>query len=152
MVEPGLSLSRAKVVNCAVFWLATLVPCKSISAFVAISTLTLLYYGCRSFPPQGCKVLPNDVAEHKIILELTDDGYDLLSLYSVVTIFPIGSDASYDFETIPLLKKSSSWESCVGWPSSCKQEWFMDLTGSARAPRFPRVSAFFGCHTISWVY
>ena len=38
------------------------------------------------------------------------------------------------------------------WPSSCKQKWYMDLSGSDRAPRFPCVSAIFGCHTIPRVY
>ena len=29
----------------------------------------------------------------------------------------------------PSFKPSSSWRSCAGWLSSCKQKWYMDLSG-----------------------
>ena len=46
------------------------------------------------------------------------------------------------------------WKSCASSPSSCLQteSRYVDLSGSMCAPRFPCVSAFFGCHTISWEY
>jgi hypothetical protein len=34
------------------------------------------------------------------------------------------------WEQFTLFKQSSSWESCAGWPSSRKQKWYMDLSGS----------------------
>jgi hypothetical protein len=55
-------------------------------------------------------------------------------------------------EQFTLFKQSSSWDSCAGWPSSCKQKWDMDLSGHIHAPRLPCISAAFGCHTMLWVY
>ena len=55
-------------------------------------------------------------------------------------------------EQFTLFKQSTSWESCAGWPSSCRQKWYMDLSGSAGGPIISCVSAIFGCRTISRVY
>jgi len=51
-------------------------------------------------------------------------------------------------EQFTLLKQSSSWKNCAGWPSPCKQKWYMDLPGSACAPKFTCISTAFGYHTI----
>jgi hypothetical protein len=40
----------------------------------------------------------------------------------------------------------------AAWFTSCKQKWYMDLPGSACAPRFTYISTAFGCHTISSDY
>ena len=56
-------------------------------------------------------------------------------------------------EQFTLFKQPSSWENCAGWWfTSCKQKWYMDLPGSACAPRFTYISTVFGCHTISSDY
>jgi len=55
-------------------------------------------------------------------------------------------------EQITLFKQPSSWENCAGWFTSCKQKGYMDLPGSACAPRFTYISTIFGCHTISSDY
>ena len=55
-------------------------------------------------------------------------------------------------EQLTLFKQPSSWENCAGWFTTCKQKWYMDLPGSACAPRFTYISTIFGCHTISSDY
>jgi len=52
-------------------------------------------------------------------------------------------------EQFTLFKQPSSWETCAGWFTSCKQKWYMDLPSSACAPRFTYISTVFGCHTTS---
>ena len=51
-----------------------------------------------------------------------------------------------------LFKQPSSWENCASWFTSCKQKGYMDLPGSACAPRFTYISTGVGCHTISSDY
>jgi hypothetical protein len=46
-----------------------------------------------------------------------------------------------DSGTVCSLQTIISWESCAGWPSCCKQKGYMDLSGSAVAPRIPCVPA-----------
>ena len=45
-------------------------------------------------------------------------------------------------EQFTLFKQPSSWENCAGWFTSCKQKWYMDLPGSACAPRSPTSQQF----------
>jgi len=64
----------------------------------------------------------------------------------------IGSDALYDSVTVYCLQAILFLRKLCGLTSSCKQKWFMDLSGSAVAWRIPCVSATFGCHSISQVH
>jgi hypothetical protein len=65
-------------------------------------------------------------------------------------VFPIGSDASYNSGTAywlqTILKKVVHADLLIA------NKGDMDLSGSARTPRSPCVSAIFECHTISRVH
>ena len=45
-------------------------------------------------------------------------------------------------EQFTLFKQPSSRKNCAGWFTSCKQKWYMDLPGSACAPRSPTSQQF----------
>ena len=65
----------------------------------------------------------------------------------------IGSDASYDSETVYSLQTILSLRKCVcGLTFLLQIEWILDVSGSARTPRFPCASAISECHTISRIY
>jgi len=56
-------------------------------------------------------------------------------------------------EQFTVFKQPSCFlRNCAGWFTFCKQEWYMDLPGSACAPRFTYILTAFGCHTISSDY
>jgi hypothetical protein len=66
--------------------------------------------------------------------------------------FSIGSDAPYDSGTVYSLQTILFLRKLCRLTSLLQIETILDISGSARTPRFPCVPEIFECHTISRVY
>ena len=66
--------------------------------------------------------------------------------------FSIGSDASYVSGTVYSLQTILFLRKLCRLTSLLQIETILDISGSARTPRFPCVPEIFECHTISRVY